>query len=450
MSIDAARVAWTEGLFLRQQHFQQQERHLEWLLFQRMQQALPFAWGFSELLFDEGLRAQGKLALRSAVGVLRDGTPFQAPSATSPILPLDIPAGTVDAVVHLHAQVQRPGARAFALEDEPGRRTRYLARDVDVPDNTAEGGDNTASIKLGTLALALAFEHALDGASTALPVARVRRRLANGMVELDEEFIAPALDACSQARLRGWIDELSGLIKLRGNLLAQRITHQGAKPGDLLLLQLCNRHEPLLAQWRAGVPVHPVQLHQVLLQFAGEARTADPRERRVLSSFPRYEHEAPAACFEPVIAEIRRALVDVPEETGERIPIIALQGGYLGAELVDTRILQHGYLVLGMTAGRPDGFVRSELPKLVRIGSTDDIKALIDSQTPGVALRHLGKPPDEIRYSEGYQYFRLLLEDYDPRFLKVIQTNRRLVFFVAGDTPGVELELWWVRSKQGS
>lgn len=444
MSLDAARVAWTEGLFLRPQHFQQQERHLEWLLFQRLQQALPFAWGFSDLALDETLRAQGKLALRSATGVLRDGTPFQVPSRASPVAPLEVPLGTVDAVVHLHAVVQRPDARAFALDEAGVRRARYLARDVDVVDNATEGGDS-ASIKLGSLALGLTFEHLLDGAATTLPVARIRKRTAAGLVELDEDFIPPMLDAGNQARLRGWIDELSGLVKLRGNLLAQRIAHQGAKPGDFLLLQLCNRHEPLLAQWRAGVPVHPLQLHQVLLQFAGEVRTVDPRERRALS-FPTYQHEAPAASFEPVLAEIRRALVDVPEETGERIPIIALHGGYLGAELIDTRILQQGYLVLGMTARRPDEFVRTELPKMIRIGSTDDIKDLIDSQTPGIPLRHLGQVPGEIRYSEGHQYFRLRVEDYDPHFFKVIQANRRLVFFVAGDTPGVELELWWVRS----
>lgn len=446
MSLDAARVAWTEGLFLRPQHFQQQERYLEWLLFQRLQQALPFAWGFADLALDDTLRAQGKVALRSATGVLRDGTPFVVPSKASPVLPLEVPVGTVDAVVHLHAVVQRPDTRSFALDDEDARRARYRARDVEVVDNTADGGDST-SIKLGALALGLAFESTLDGAATTLPVARVRKRAANGQVELDEDFIPPTLDAVHQARMRGWVEELAGLVKLRGNLLAQRIAHQGAKPGDFLLLQLCNRHEPLLAQWRAGIPVHPLQLHQTLLQFAGEVRTADPRERRALA-FPGYQHEAPAACFEPVIAEIRRALVDVPEETGERIPIIALHGGYLGAELIDTRILQQGYLVLGLTARRSDDFVRAELPKMVRIGSTDDIKDLIDSQTPGIPLRHLGQVPGEIRYSEGYQYFRLRVEDYEPRFFKVIQTNRRLVFFVAGDTPGVELELWWVRATQ--
>ena len=44
------KVMWTEGMFLQPQHFQQQERHLHWLLQTRVSQVAAFGHGFSKLV----------------------------------------------------------------------------------------------------------------------------------------------------------------------------------------------------------------------------------------------------------------------------------------------------------------------------------------------------------------------------------------------------------------
>ena len=46
------RVVWSEGMFLRPQHFQQQDRYIETLVESRSHAAQPGAWGFSQLLID--------------------------------------------------------------------------------------------------------------------------------------------------------------------------------------------------------------------------------------------------------------------------------------------------------------------------------------------------------------------------------------------------------------
>ncbi|MCV5233200.1 type VI secretion system baseplate subunit TssK, partial [Escherichia coli] len=60
------KVVWAEGMFLRPQHFQQQERHLDFLIQGRSLSAQPFYWGFSELTLDTQMLALGKVALISA------------------------------------------------------------------------------------------------------------------------------------------------------------------------------------------------------------------------------------------------------------------------------------------------------------------------------------------------------------------------------------------------
>src|SRR5438045_2770399 len=70
------KVVWSEGLFLKPHHFQQQERYLERYVETRCEALRSHAWGFVELQIDRDLLSIGKLALRRATGVFPDGTPF--------------------------------------------------------------------------------------------------------------------------------------------------------------------------------------------------------------------------------------------------------------------------------------------------------------------------------------------------------------------------------------
>ena len=70
------KIIWTEGMFLRPQHFQQQDRYVQQLVDGRCDGLRPYGWGFTELELDSALLLQGKLALAACRGVLPDGTPF--------------------------------------------------------------------------------------------------------------------------------------------------------------------------------------------------------------------------------------------------------------------------------------------------------------------------------------------------------------------------------------
>ena len=86
-----SKVLWSEGLFLRPHHLQQNDRYVERLLEGRMRQVTPYPWGFSHLEIDHDLAQQSKFSLRRATGVMPDGTPFDIP-ADSPIPdPIDVP-----------------------------------------------------------------------------------------------------------------------------------------------------------------------------------------------------------------------------------------------------------------------------------------------------------------------------------------------------------------------
>ncbi len=81
------KVVWSEGLFLRPQHFQQQDRYLETFVEERTRTLRAYSWGVTELKLDEEALTLGKLAIAQARGVLPDGTPFAIPANDDPPLP---------------------------------------------------------------------------------------------------------------------------------------------------------------------------------------------------------------------------------------------------------------------------------------------------------------------------------------------------------------------------
>ena len=61
-----SKVFWSEGLFLRPHHLQQNDRYVERLIENRVRQITPYPWGFSVLEIDQDLAQQSKFSLRRA------------------------------------------------------------------------------------------------------------------------------------------------------------------------------------------------------------------------------------------------------------------------------------------------------------------------------------------------------------------------------------------------
>ncbi|WP_176211677.1 type VI secretion system baseplate subunit TssK, partial [Salmonella enterica] len=138
------RVLWQEGMFALPQHFQQQQRHNDAMLRERLDALGDFAWGFTELSLNTELLAQGKVMIDRAAGCLPDGTvfripeqdllpqPFQPRELNSPVshdIYLALPVAT-----HNISEVQ--GVRSAGQSSE-----RYSIVRTDVRDVHSDDGD---------------------------------------------------------------------------------------------------------------------------------------------------------------------------------------------------------------------------------------------------------------------------------------------------------------------
>ena len=106
-----SKVFWSEGLFLRPHHLQQNDRYVEHLLESRVRHATPYPWGFSHLEIDRDLAQQSKFAVRRATGIMPDGTPFDIPDNSPIPEPIDVPDTASGQIAWLSMPVAAPNTR---------------------------------------------------------------------------------------------------------------------------------------------------------------------------------------------------------------------------------------------------------------------------------------------------------------------------------------------------
>jgi type VI secretion system protein ImpJ len=265
------KVIWSEGMFLQPQHLQQHDRHVETQLEGRAGGLRAYGWGFTKLELDEALLKLGKLALRSAEGVLPDGTPFNLPADGDLPVPLDIPEGTSNQLVVLALPVRRPGAPESGGPDNVENLARYDTGDFEVHDSN-DPDALTTLLQIGKLRLRLALEPDVANAHAYAGVARVTERLSDSRILLDGDYCPPCLDYRVADGLARFATELSGLLQQRGEALAGRLSQPDgagmAEISDFLLLQIVNRAQPLVMHFGAMTGLHPEALYQASVALA--------------------------------------------------------------------------------------------------------------------------------------------------------------------------------------
>ncbi len=437
------RIVWHEGMFLRAQHFQQQDRWLEGLLRERTAALRPHGWGVAEFTIDRDLLATGRFALSGARGVFADGTPFAMPGETEQPVPIELAETVRNALVLLAVPVRQSGSPEIASDASP--EGRYGQHPFEAYD-THGASPLPFELQVGRLRL----RYLLDSDNTAgfqcIPVARVTEVGADRRVTLDDRWIAPALVCSATPPLAGWLVELAGMLNQRGEALAARLSAPGqrgvADVSDFLLLQSVNRAQNLIAHWAGSADVHPADLYAALVQMAGDFATFTEQGRRPPAPYPPYRHTDLQRSFAPVIADLRRSLSAVIEQSATAIPLQERRHGIRVGAIVDRNILRSASFVLTVQADVPTETLRRIFPSQVKIGAVEQIRELVNVALPGIAVRPLPVAPRQLPFYAGASYFEL---DRNSTHWQQMQSSGGFAIHVSGDFPNLALELWAIR-----
>ncbi|RBH58467.1 MULTISPECIES: type VI secretion system baseplate subunit TssK [Pseudomonas] len=438
------RVVWSEGMFIGTQHFQQHDRYLENLIDARSRPLAVGAWGFSELLIDQGLLAQGKLAIVSARGLLPDGTPFNIPHDDLAPSPLTIDESLRDGLVYLALPLKRAGSRDTVDEGEALGGARYLSQVREVRDDNAPF-ENRAPVALGSRALRLLTAEDGLGDYAAIGLVRVKEKRADRALVLDDGYVPPVLDVAASKPLTAFRSELLGLLHQRGEALAGRVVASGAggasEIADFMLLQLVNRAQPLISHLNQISPLHPERLYSELVSLAGEFATFSSGGRRP-AAFPAYQHDALALSFAPVMQALREALSMLIDSKATPIPIVEKAYGIHVAMLADRGLIDSASFILVVRADIPSETLRGRFAQQSKVGSVEHIRDLVNLQLPGIGLLPLPVAPRQIPFHAGSTYYEL---DRGSEHWKQLVNSGGFAFHVAGDFPGLNLAFWAIR-----
>lgn len=441
------RVAWTEGMFLKAQHFQQADRWTDSLVRASTRSLSPYPWGFESIELDKAALGIGRIGLTSIAGTLVDGTVFSAPDQCELPAPVTLSEGMTDVTVYLALPMMRPGAPEFGPgTDETSRTARLIREFVDADDNNTDTAFN-APIAIGRHAFCLKTDQDELAGFETLPIAKVVEVRADLNVVIDADMIPPVVSLAANSRLTGFLTEIVGLLRHRASAIAQRAAEPSlrgsAELGDYLMLQALNRAMPMLEHYADQTSqYHPITLYRDLAILAGELATFTSGSR-LAQEFSGYEHLDLSGCFEPVVAELRRALSAVLDQTATRIALEDRRHGVKVGMLTDTGLKDDANFVLAVRADIPSETLRRRLPNQIKIGSVERIAELVNVALPGVQVRALPVAPRQLPYRSGNTYFEL---ESEGDIWREVTSSGTIAIHLAAEFPGLELELWGIKS----
>ena len=440
-----SKVLWTEGLFLQPHHFQQSDRYTEALVSGLARRIAPYAWGVTDLEINSEVLKVGQFAIKSCTGLTPDGTVFRVPEIEDHPPALDVPPGVKDCVVYLSVPQRRQGAEEVDLTGAELSAARLRPAELEIT-NTMGSGHKPVNMNVGKMRLQFALEVDDLADRLVIPIAKIIEVRSDQEVILDKTFIPSCLDVRAAGPLNGFLQELEGLLSHRVTALSGRLTQGSSGKGtaeiqDFLLLLTLNRAVPVIRHLASIENVHPQQMYQECLAIAGELATFMAAEKRP-PDFAPYQHHDLALTFAPVMRMLREYLSSVLEQTAVSIPLEARKYGISVGVIEDRKLISNAGFVLAVSADVPADNIRRHFAGQAKIGPVEEIRQLVNSALPGISIRALPVAPRQIPYNAGIVYFEI---EGDNAHWGKMQTSGGIAVHVAGDYPGLKMELWAIR-----
>lgn len=443
--MNSHKVIWQEGMLLRPQHFQHNDRYYDHQMKTRTQLLGSYTWGFLGLEIDLQCLNMGKVVISQASGILPDGSLFELSGHTEP-LALDVPPNSGGLPIYLALALVTGNHIESRRSDQPDVLARYTAYEAQIADSNA-GGESASEISCALPDFKLLLgEQQADQAYVKLKICEVLDTSPDGVISLSPDFVPTYIQAHASNYLLSCLKEVISMLSHRGDTIAERIRSNGkvggAEVGDFMMLQLINRTELLLRHYLSLEQVHPEALYRTLLTMLGDLATfsSDSRRPRLDS---RYQHSDQGTSFRTLMDAIRQVLSMVLEQHAIELVLQARQYGILVSPLHDHKLLGTSSFVLAASANCDSEELRQRLPAHLKVGPVERIRELVNLHLPGIKVKPLPVAPRQIAFHSKKSYFILELSAEDQ-----VQLERSggFAFHVSGEFSELELNFWAIRN----
>ncbi len=441
---------WTDGQFIRPNHFQQQSRYHDYVIRRRSDAINAYQYGLEAIEINQENLLHGRITIVSAIGIFPDRTVFEIPNEAPPPPALDIgEKNIVNEVIYLCLPLWTNGVPEILTEGNAEESARLTIFNQETRDVTSADADPW-EIQVGQLRLTLMMEREDRSSYSCIPIARVKEKRSDGSIILDREFMPMAYDIQAIPQLGRTLDDFTGLLQQRSHQISERLgqlsQNSVADVADFMLLQVTNRLSPVFNHYSTIQRVHPERLYELFASAAGELATFT-HDGRIPESWPIYHHEKPHVCFQPLINSLRKSLSVMLEPNAISLKLTPHEFGFYTAAVSDDRLIDQCSFVLAVKASIPRDQLARIFPTQVKISSIDKIRDLVKSHLPGVSLQPMPTAPRQLPYHADYTYFYL---DHNSSGWKSLEKSSGFAFHIAGEFPDLDMQFWAIRGRKNN
>ncbi|NMP26606.1 type VI secretion system baseplate subunit TssK [Rahnella sp. SAP-1] len=436
---------WGRGTMISPQHFQQQSAWQAWHSECIARMGLNQPWGVFQAEFEPEALKLGRLKPRHLHLRFRDGTLVDTHNADPlpPTLTLEAEQKEVTVVLAL-PQLYASGGNCLQEEDIAERPVRFRQRWRDIRNLF---GDDTRQIAVLQPELTLRYAHQDNSDWLTCPVARLQQDAQGGWT-LDNQFLPPLLTMQASSWLMTALEMLVTQLRARLVRLMSMRRESNQRMADFAvadvslfwLLNALNSAEPLLADFQRHPQSPPERLYPELARLAGSLLTFSLEHQ--VSAIPAYRHENLNDVFPPLFSLLgtlleaslpsRMVAIDMTHDSRLR---------QWQARLNDPRLREEADFYLSVRSPLPVAQLQEQFPRQCKVGSPDDVIALVNSSQLGIPLKPLSHVPAAIPLRLENQYFSL---DLSHPAARAMLESGNCMFYVPGTLGDPELELFAV------
>ncbi|WP_426101382.1 type VI secretion system baseplate subunit TssK [Massilia sp. TSP1-1-2] len=431
-----SKVLWGEGLFLRPQHFQQQDQYHEHRLNESVKALHPYAWGVNTLQVDRDALSNNALRVMELSLRFQDGELYDAPGAD------ELP-DTVDLSELLQSQQTvtfyaalpafKPFGGNFGQTGQSMNAARFVQANMDTPDLYTQAAQAQLAYLKKTVRLVSEFEP--RDSYVHFPLLRLRR-VATGGFELDPAFVPPSMSIRGAPilflQLRRLIDALQAKVSaLYGHHREPSKNVIEFRSGDMSsfwLLHTASSAYASLAHYFHHPALHPERLYEQLLGVAGGLMTFS--KSWTLTDLPPYLHSDPGPCFAKLHLIIRELLDTVISSKYFAIALTQVRPSYYIGMLDSGKIDDKTAFYVAVSADMTAVELVDVVPMRFKIGAPDDVEKFVLSAMPGVRLSHAPQVPAAVPVRPDTVYFTI--EAKGQMYERMLQAQSISIYVPSG------------------
>ena len=434
---------WSQGLFMRPQHFQQQERYWESFVHDRVSGQSGYGWGLRRLEIDEAALELGRFEVARLSLVLPDGTPLNAPGIADLPPPRTLGPEAQGKRVLLALPICRTEAAEVSSNGAADTERRWRQCPVALRDTSSED-DEYCEVQLGRLAPVLLLEGEPTDTYEVVPIARVASASGTELT-LDEGYLPPVMNCrCHPGYMRTLRDILAVLHRRAENLAAQidPNTAVGLSDAlDFLLLQTVNRHESLFAHLGQLEHIAPERAYAATAELAGELSTFLP-ERRAEPP-PVYDHADPGPGWRRLVRSVTSALGRISDRHGVELALEHQPNGSWVAAIHDHGLLDFGRFIVVVRTHAAREVATPGIERRLKVCSMESMREIVALQLSGIPCTAVPVVPRGLPYYPDATYLEV---DRTAALWDEVRSSGTLaIYLMAGAETTFDVQLWALR-----